>query len=114
MASESKVEPQVDDVEGVETIITPGAANATKSDTSKAQNGAASSSSSGSAAVPDAVLQKQMEEIMRKVAKVDLIRNLAANDQRTRKNPKDMDQYKFWKTQPVPRVGRSRVEEGLP
>ncbi|TPX62464.1 hypothetical protein SpCBS45565_g07025 [Spizellomyces sp. 'palustris'] len=111
MASESKVETQADEVEGLETIVTPGAANATRSDISNAQNGVASSSS-GSAAVPDAVLQKQMEEIMRKVAKVDLIRNLATNDQRTRRNPKDMDQYKFWKTQPVPRVDEKIEQNG--
>ncbi|KAI8919892.1 acyl-CoA N-acyltransferase [Powellomyces hirtus] len=32
------------------------------------------------------------------------MQNLNNNDQKSRKNPKDMDKYKFWQTQPVTRV----------
>ncbi|KAI9106219.1 acyl-CoA N-acyltransferase, partial [Phlyctochytrium arcticum] len=34
------------------------------------------------------------------------------NDQKQRKSPKNMDSYKFWKTQPVPRVDETIEENG--
>ncbi|KAJ3020838.1 Glycylpeptide N-tetradecanoyltransferase 2 [Thoreauomyces humboldtii] len=51
---------------------------------------------------------QEVADIMRKLGKMDL-QALAGgagvgNDQKSRKVPKDMDKYKFWKTQPVPRV----------
>ncbi|KAI9008235.1 acyl-CoA N-acyltransferase [Gaertneriomyces semiglobifer] len=97
--NESKIEKTKEDLEADESIVTPGVA---QSNASQAKANSAESEA----------MQQKVEEIMKKVAKVNLLQQLTHNEQKSRKVAKDMDKYKFWKTQPVRRVDETVEENG--
>ncbi|KAI8590264.1 acyl-CoA N-acyltransferase [Geranomyces variabilis] len=112
MSTESKLQPTTDTAEADAAVAASANGSSSKKGKSPAVPGADPDDPPGGRPAT----AKEVEDIMRKLGKMDIMQHLNqsnSNDQKSRKNPKDMEKYKFWQTQPVTRVDE-RVDSNGP